>query len=364
MKQKLLKELNLVREVYTLLYNHCNEITFQQLKDGLLQKFQLDKRTTDCLDTLILISEYITKRLTTPKERLDFYFKKLHETELYFAWFVLAPDEGYQLKSLSEIAKDCKTLTQEEQINKMYSYVKYSRMIYEEDKEEKSEVTFHDFYQALNKAELLAEEKWHIVNILYDLNPYLEELVTIVQEAQTLLLECQKEIDVILDEFYKYWSNKFLSTNVYDYIKEATGSEFNKDQQYAVILPSLTMCNGIGFYSEDKNPEGDTIYIGVLYGENFHPGMKKEKDIFLSQYLKLLSDKSKFDILMNIKDKKVYGAELAKLLNLSTPTISYHMTALLNAGLVNIERENKRIYYFMNKEKMAEFIKTMESLFL
>ena len=364
MKQKLLKEINLVREVYTLLYNHCNDITFQQLKDELLQKFQLDKRTTDCLDTLSYISDYVTKRLTVSKDRLDFYFKKLHEAELYFACFVLAPDEGYQLKSLIEITKDCKALTQEERIYKMNSYVKYSRMIYEEDKEEKTEITFNDFYQALNKAELLAEEKWHIVNILYDLNPYLEELVTIVQEAQTLFLECQKEIDGILEEFYKYWSNKFLSINVYEYIKEATGSEFNKNQQNVIILPSLTLCNGIAFYSEDKSPERDTLYIGVLYGENFHPGMKKEKDIFLSQYLKLLSDKSKFDILMNIKDKKVYGAELAKMLNLSTPTISYHMTALLNAGLVNIERENKRIYYFINKEKMTEFIETMKSLFL
>lgn len=364
MNQKILKEINLVREVYTLLYNHCNDITFQQLRDGLLQKFQLDKRTTDCLDTLAYISDSVTKRLTVPKDRLDFYFKKLHETELYFAWFVMAPDEGYQLKSLLETVEHCEKLTQEKRLYKMNSYVKYSRMVYEEDTEEKLKITFNDFYKSLNKAELLAEEKWHIVNILYDLKPYLKELVDIVKEAQILLLECQSELDGILEEFYSFWSNKLCTMNVYDYIKEMTGSEFNKEHKNAVILPSLMVCNGIGFYSEDNNPEGDTIYIGVLYSDNFHPGMKKEKDIFLSQYLKLLSDKSKFDILMNIKDKKVYGAELAKLLNLSTPTISYHMTALLNAGLVNIERENKRIYYFMNKDKMTEFINTMQSLFL
>lgn len=71
--------------------------------------------------------------------------------------------------------------------------------------------------------------------------------------------------------------------------------------------------------------------------------------------LKVLSDKSKFKILSFLKDKRSYGAEIAKQLNLSTPTISYPMQALLNAGFVGFEKENNRLYYHVDKEYLAIF---------
>ena len=58
--------------------------------------------------------------------------------------------------------------------------------------------------------------------------------------------------------------------------------------------------------------------------------------------LKLLGDKSKFEILRTVKDEGAYGAQLAKQMGLTTATISHHVNALLNRRLVlgNNGKEN------------------------
>ena len=57
-----------------------------------------------------------------------------------------------------------------------------------------------------------------------------------------------------------------------------------------------------------------------------------------------------------IKDKAAYGQEIANHLNLKTSTISYHMEALINVGLIIVEKQNNRIYYRLNDKNMKEFM--------
>lgn len=52
-------------------------------------------------------------------------------------------------------------------------------------------------------------------------------------------------------------------------------------------------------------------------------------------------------------EKQTISGELAKQFELTPATISYHMSALLGAGLVKIEKENTRIYYSADKEAIA-----------
>lgn len=76
----------------------------------------------------------------------------------------------------------------------------------------------------------------------------------------------------------------------------------------------------------------------------------------LEYFLKLLSDKSKLEILTLLKNKSMYGNELAKAMHLKTPTISYHMDALIDGNLVHIKKENNRIYYSLNTKEIESMI--------
>ena len=80
--------------------------------------------------------------------------------------------------------------------------------------------------------------------------------------------------------------------------------------------------------------------------------------------LKLLSDKSKFDILCYISNKSAYGAQIAKELKLTTPTISYHMQALMNAGFIQVRKENNRLYYSLNREFAEIFLESAKKKLL
>ena len=74
------------------------------------------------------------------------------------------------------------------------------------------------------------------------------------------------------------------------------------------------------------------------------------------QVLKLLADKSKFQILAHVRDEAAYGSELAKRLELTTATVSHHMNALLAAGLVEVRHVENRVYYTANKEALKEVL--------
>ena len=84
----------------------------------------------------------------------------------------------------------------------------------------------------------------------------------------------------------------------------------------------------------------------------------------MSQVLKLLADKSKFEILSYIRDKEAYGSELAQRLGLTTATISHHMSALLNANLAEMKRMDKRIYYTSNQKALEEALEYIKAQLL
>ena len=106
----------------------------------------------------------------------------------------------------------------------------------------------------------------------------------------------------------------------------------------------------------------DTCIAGILFDDDFHIWTSRTEDentymTYATQVIKLLSDKSKFEILSYIRDKESYGSELARHLNLTTPTVSHHMNALIAAELVTIKRQENRVYYLSNKEKIDEVLR-------
>lgn len=70
-----------------------------------------------------------------------------------------------------------------------------------------------------------------------------------------------------------------------------------------------------------------------------------------------LSDPTRIRILGLLAERPMYGQELAKVLDVKPPTVSHHMTPLVNAGLVHIRKENNYHYYELDSsglEQLAE----------
>lgn len=214
----------------------------------------------------------------------------------------------------------------------------------------------------LMQMEMKDEEKWKIQKLFVDREAHLGKVIGLLEKAELLLRGFQEDLEELTQMFYQYWTRQLECQEMTAYMKEMLkidvgGSPLGFCLQASVIRPNVVMLNS-DIDDDGRTYKGvDHYRIGVLFGEGFDisadPAQKKEGfENRVTQVLKLLADKSKFEILSYIRDQEAYGSELAKRLNLTTATVSHHMNALLLAGLVEVKREDKRVYYTANKEAL------------
>ncbi len=69
------------------------------------------------------------------------------------------------------------------------------------------------------------------------------------------------------------------------------------------------------------------------------------------QCLKILSDKNRSKIIHHLKKKKNSNVkEINSLFKLRQPTISHHLKALKESGILKSKKIGKEVYYFLNKK--------------
>jgi DNA-binding transcriptional ArsR family regulator len=82
------------------------------------------------------------------------------------------------------------------------------------------------------------------------------------------------------------------------------------------------------------------------------------------EFLKAMADENRQRILALLQRGEMNAGELQAHFNLSQPTISYHLSMLVGAGLVDSRREGKYVYYRANPDCVAEQCQEILSRFL
>lgn len=99
------------------------------------------------------------------------------------------------------------------------------------------------------------------------------------------------------------------------------------------------------------------IFDAVRFGQ--------QDNRMISDALKMLSDKTRYQILVLLKEKKsMNGIEIAEQMKLAPSTVSHHMNHLKNSGLVHEEPAGNTKYYSINTHCMKNCIETLEKTFL
>lgn len=217
--------------------------------------------------------------------------------------------------------------------------------------------------------EILYEDdiKWKIWKIHSQLNQYLDKIEQIISSIMPLYEKHIKVYDTLLKVYLEDITYTNESKDCFTYICDSLNVHFHEVQDVHVI-PVLSDVNEITFMFNEKAHKEDKDILFVFWGIVLIRKMLHEEDSITKEQmcatLKLISDPSKFDILTFISNKKAYGAQIANELNLSTPTISYHMQALMNAQLVTFEKDNQRLYYHLNKPYLKRFLQHVEKTLL
>lgn len=217
----------------------------------------------------------------------------------------------------------------------------------------------------LMKMEIKDEEKWKLQKIFFDRKEHQKSVFALLKKAVTLLKEYEEELKGLAESFYQYWTGKLNGESPIAYIRARTEIDLGESPFGFYLYPSIINPNIVSMHAEMEKKgdykQPDVFKIGILFGEDFDLRTSRTQEEggyenYVTQVLKLLGDKSKFEILSYIRDREAYGSELAKHLNLTTATVSHHMNALLTAGLVELKRVDNRIYYLTNKKALEEVL--------
>ena len=79
------------------------------------------------------------------------------------------------------------------------------------------------------------------------------------------------------------------------------------------------------------------------------------------QFLKVLADKSRFRLLALLSEREYTVKELAEILELKEPTISWHLTMLRNNDIVDMRQEGTSHYYHLKQEGVHTLLKDLKT---
>lgn len=208
-----------------------------------------------------------------------------------------------------------------------------------------------DFIQFLDQSNLNEKMKWKLMRFFQQPKEHLQHLAAAInQNAES----CKKAIRMV---------EKPLAELLVHYAKalthEPTFNIFNNlEKTPSRIYPTL-------IYPVAQITYGDNYFWGLLN----HVALEKRNTqansiASLLSKLKVLSDHSKFQILLSLKKSPKYNLEIAEELGLTAATTSHHMNALLTCNFVGLTKKHGRIYYHVEQEKIRRFIEHLQQLFL
>ena len=230
-----------------------------------------------------------------------------------------------------------------------------------------------DVMKLILDMDFAAEEKLMLQDIILNRDKHMERVCPFIEAALRVVEQFKKELDIYAKQFYEYWTKRLDGKDFVDYLNQETESNIQMEKNAlgwklrpAFFLPIIV---GYSLYIDSCTGEyekEDLCTLGFLYSDDYSlsdtfpykPAAITEEQAL--KLLKLLSDKSKFEILSYTSEKTAYGAELADMLSLTTATVSHHTSELHNAGLLNVEKQGNKIYYSKNQQTIDNLMEYLQ----
>jgi len=371
------KEVNYITESVALLQHLGSGEKYADLKETLnkkygnpfkegIRKFELLERIEQCAE----------KAFMKDMEEVRYYFEIRGDAELSSAGklaLLWEDSMDIEFKDVTEYKKYLEGLSEKEYCEKVGECLQnFTDLIRDREQMKKTEDPF-TVISFLMKMDIKEEEKWKLQKVFIDRKEHQEKVLTLMERTIIVLKSFEKELLELTDQFCYYWTKELQGTSLADYIQERVEISWGESTLGFCLYPSIFYPNVISLHTEMEEDgtykQPDIVKLGILFGEDFDIRSSRTHEDdgyenYVTQVLKLLGDRSKFEILSYVRDKEAYGSELAKYLNLTTATVSHHMNALLAAGLVELKRVDNRIYYTANKKALEEVLDYSKKILL
>ncbi|MEF2966255.1 metalloregulator ArsR/SmtB family transcription factor [Paenibacillus sp. M1] len=150
----------------------------------------------------------------------------------------------------------------------------------------------------------------------------------------------KSKYDAILKETPELFMSRYLNT---DSLK-------NHPAGYILHL-SLFKYVSCHAYSSYQDHVKDWFVLGIYTDQLFNESALAERQ---AHFFKVLSDVNRISMIRLLSERPWFGQELAEALNISPPTVSYHIGFLQQIGAVSFKRIDNRIYYELDRDKLLK----------
>lgn len=351
-------------------------------KDFGVDKDALLKEKNIPLNLLMRMTEDFKAEYKNELDQISFYFGKTQDGKQHeeLAWLVLliSTDELLAFKSAKDL-KDFRTELPTDEYNRRFFNVlqDYDNTVLK-GAAKNGDLTSPETLDAVAitryilKMDLPDALLYRLEEIYFNREAHIEKLCFIINEAVSFMNKYRDELESVINGFYDYWGRMQGDRSFYQFVTEdisfLSGMEEYKGGY--MLVPSLHFAEFSMSIPADSDKRKAVLSISLMYGETLSvnamfgtasPKLSTERAI---NALKLLSDKSRFEIMRYIHSHNAYGNEIAEHLGLTTATVSHHMSALLEANLISLEQKNGKIYYHINKDTLSQYINFYEEKLL
>lgn len=362
--QQILGTVNYISEGMDLLFHMGEGKKYSDLKDSLSKKYSLPvEKSARIFELLENIEQTAQDVFLMKQEELNYYFGLASEQKDYpgrilLLWDTFCPSF---IQTFTEYQDYLYSLSDEEYCEKFGYYLQgYGEQFREDSQYEKIDDPYR-IITYLMEMNINKEEKWKLQEFYINRKEHLPKVLSLLSTAIEVLKKYDTQLTALAQEFHDYWTETLKDTTPDSYMIKKMHWNFEPNPAGSILVSSILAPNRTSLCADDDSHKPTCLVLGILFDDEFSfettlSASDKDFDAYVLQVLKLLSDKSKFEILTYIRDKKAYGSELAKHLNLTTATVSHHMSALFTANLITIEKEDNKVYYRANQKAIEKVL--------
>ena len=281
--------------------------------------------------------------------------------ETFANLLMLAGSSAIRERSVSKYVDELKNLSEADYNRQFYDEVMIygSRRVGEGTE---GEVSALDVFDLIQQKDLTDAEKLHLQKLFIHHEEYCKKFAALMERSAKVIKKYEKKLMAKGKKVAEYFEGILEGSSMAAYIMKAlfldfeTGNSIENCNVYISYLKSSAM--GLFFDGDDGS---SIVFVGAIYNSSIRIGdlLKNynalNEDKVLSM-LKLLGDKSKFEILSSTVDQPAYGAQLASMLGLTTATISHHTSALLDQNLLTLDKVDTKVYYRANPDTIRALI--------
>ena len=270
------------------------------------------------------------------KEEETFFFG--YNTEFFLTVLAMATE-------LFESNAEPDQLTQPHIFSVMNSFLKQKN-----SEKASNSSDMENWFLLLQSSEYSEDTKWRLLELIHNPVKNFQELFHIYENNRTAFdvtfQKNKKQLEKLVSQAPSEPSDVICSLV----------SEFHPESKRFYLTAVLPLMEWI---------TPTIIFQGVLTNklDLYQKNLENAKEM-LPPILKLLGDKSKFEILCLLKSHGRYNLEIAEELQLTPATASHHMSLLLSNHMVTVEKKDGRVYYQLNQETLREIMKCFGEIFL